>query len=416
MNNNPLEKNEIMYDQDISLVDILVRLVRIWKKTVLAAVIGAVLLVTYYLYKSSNSEPVLVMTAEQITEADAKIIEMETLISTNLGVQSTTEASVASLESSIDVNVNAIEKKESEIIIAEDNIEELKSLEEIYKTTVDAILEANNVDEDFASDVMNLTVKMADTRYAIYENESRIITLKKEIRDLKKENEVIIPKEIEKYEEQIAKINDDIELTYMEINSLKAEMAATTIQEFSAIKLVVYAALGMVLGLMAICGYVTAVMVFDGKIHNAKVLEENFHLHMLGTIFENRNKEKRTFLDKWISKLTGPKQKFSSTEEKRIVATKLKTLSKMHKVMAIGTINAENIRSVVSELKNTLNGSEFELVAAGNPMYSPETMNLLKNYELVLVEKVDETNIKELAKLIRFLQYSEISILGVILE
>lgn len=72
-----MKNNVIICDQEISLVDILVRILRIRKKAALAAVIGSILLGGYAIFTNMSSEPVLVMTFEQIAEAEAKTAEID---------------------------------------------------------------------------------------------------------------------------------------------------------------------------------------------------------------------------------------------------------------------------------------------------------------------------------------------------
>lgn len=72
-----MKNNVIICDQEMSLVDILVRILRIRKKAALTAVIGSILLGGYAIFTNMSSEPVLVMTFEQIAEAEAKTAEID---------------------------------------------------------------------------------------------------------------------------------------------------------------------------------------------------------------------------------------------------------------------------------------------------------------------------------------------------
>ena len=138
-------------------------------------------------------------------------------------------------------------------------------------------------------------------------------------------------------------------------------------------------------------------------------------MYLLGSLqSDEESKRKNTLVDKLIKKLSNSTQSLGIEEEKGIITAKIKTLSKTSRVMAIGTIDEESIQKAVQDLQSLLGVEKIEFIASGNPMYSTESMNLIKDYELVLIEKADKTDSRELSKLIQFLKISEATVLGAI--
>lgn len=410
-----MKNKEIIFEQEISLIDILVRTLRIWKRALLAAAIGAILLGGYAVFTNMNAAPVLVMTSEQIAEAETKIAGQEALITTNEGLITSHEDAIANLEDSVDANILSIADKKAEITRIKESVKKLEALEAVYQEAVDVTLTQKALDDDFTAEVLTLTGKIAETQSAIYDHESRIAILTTEIASLENINEDDIPAQAEEYTEEIETLNSDNESIQAEIDTLKAEMAETQVPEFSVVKVVAFAIIGAVLGLMVIPAYIAVVLAFDGKLHNASALEENFGLYLLGSLqSDEESKRKNTLVDKLIKKLSNSTQSLGIEEEKGIITAKIKTLSKTSRVMAIGTIDEESIQKAVQDLQSLLGIEKIEFIASGNPMYSTESMNLIKDYELVLIEKADKTDSRELSKLIQFLKISEATVLGVI--
>lgn len=407
---------EMICEQEINLADIFVRVLCEWKKAVIFSVIGAVLMAGYVLLTTMNPKPEPLMNATQLAEAEARLQEIENLLTANEEKIEKEKMAIEDLEVLIEINEMNITNSESEIKRLEKSNEELRALEKIYQIAVDATLEANIVDEDFTSDVMGLTLRIADAQHAVYDNESRIEALNIEIVGYENEIEETLPKEIKKIEKQIKELEKDAKELEEEADEWEAKKEETFTPEFSFVKVVVFSALGAVVGLMGLCGYVVVIMLSNNKIYNAQVLESNFGLHILGTVSEGTTAKKKNFLDKWIEKLNGINQNVSADSEAEIIATKIKTLSKTGKVMAIGTVDVENIQHLVKIINNAGGDTGIEIIAAGNPMYSTDTLNKLNEYELVVVEIVNDTNSKELAKLMRFINKSEAKVLGTIVE
>ena len=259
-----MKNKEIIFEQEISLIDILVRTLRIWKRALLAAAIGAILLGGYAVFTNMNAAPVLVMTSEQIAEAETKIAGQEALITTNEGLITSHEDAIANLEDSVDANILSIADKKAEITRIKESVKKLEALEAVYQEAVDVTLTQKALDDDFTAEVLTLTGKIAETQSAIYDHESRIAILTTEIASLENINEDDIPAQAEEYTEEIETLNSDNESIQAEIDTLKAEMAETQVPEFSVVKVVDFAIIGAVLGLMVIPAYFAVVLAFDG--------------------------------------------------------------------------------------------------------------------------------------------------------
>lgn len=404
--------DEMIYEQEIRFTDVLVHVLLAWKKILLVASIGTILLVSYIMISTFSQKSVLVMNADEIAEAKVIIEENEVLIMDNEEILEEKELALDDLESSIEANEIAISDREKEITRVEKRIEELEEVEKIYQTMVDSMLSLDIVDEDLATQVMSFTVKIAETQDAIYQMETRNVLLNREIRDLMKANETVLPKEIADVKAQVKELSEETELMQQECNELETQMKATVSSEFDIVKVVFFAVLGFILGFGVSCGYIVVSMIFDNKIHNTRVLERRYGLYLLGAV--SVDEKKKSIFSKLIFKLTGTDRACCSDDEKRVIVSRIKTFSKTNKVMAIGTINEENICAAINELKRVVPFVDFELISASNPMYSSETVSQLKDYELILVEKVDETKTEELDKLIRFLRKSEATVLGVV--
>lgn len=406
-----MRNEEILYEQEIRISDILLRVIRRWKKVLVVAIIMTTLLVGYAVLPTVNQGPALMMTASEIIEAEARIEEIEAQVIANEEALEASESAIAERESLIEANEIAMKDREDEIERIKQSIKKTEDLEEIYQTMVDTMMAVDIVEKDFASEVMNFTVKVADAQDAIFTKESRIATLNREIRDLEKMNEVTIPKEIEEIQEQMTELEEEIDEICEEADDLKVQMEKTVLPELSFVKVIIFAMIGFVLGVIMSTGYIAVVMIFDNKVHNTQVFEDGYGLFLLGTVTENK---KNSIFCKRIRKLLGFAENVCNAEDEEIIVSKIKTFSNTNRVMAIGTIEEKRIRDVVDKLKESTSCNGLEFVSASNPMYSSESMNQLKNYELILVEKIDKTKINEIAKLMRFLDKSGATVLGVI--
>lgn len=406
-----MKSEEMLYEQEIKIGDILKRVICRGKKILLISIIGAAVFVGYVVLSTMNQSPSLVMSASEIAEAEARIEELEDTKIANERAIGVCEDNIAELTRSVESNRIEIGYREDEIEQIRVSIEKTKGLEEIYQNMVDAMVVENIVNNDTAPEIMDIIVKASDAQDSIYEKESRIVTLSREIRNLEKMNEVTIPKEIENNQLRVMELDEDIEVIRKEIEELEDRMEETVTSQLSIIKVVVFGVFGFVLSLLVSVGYIAATMMFDGKIHNIRVFEDGYDLFVLGTI---SNERKVDVLNNQLGKIRAVEENVCIEEEKEVIATKIRSFSKTNKVMAIGTIDEERIRSVADLLKESINSTEIEFVSASNPMYSSESMNQMKNYELVLVEKLDETNMTEMSKLIRLLDKSEATVLGII--
>ena len=409
-----MNQKEMVYERVIYLVDIVARMLQSWKKVLVAALAGAVLLAGYCFLSTANPEPVLVMTAKQLEETEKKITEKEALLTTTQDTIAANENVIMELENAKKVNEAVIADTESEIQYAENYKEELMALIDIYEGVLDDVLNKDPGEENFASDMMTITMQIADVQQKVMNTEVNILEMNQNIQILKTENETSIPKKIEEVIEQNKELQEENEVMLQEIEELKEGMKETKTTPFSLTKVAVYGVLGMFLGVMVIAGYQIFLMLYGGKIYTAHTLEESYGLHVLGYV--GNKEEKKCVFDKWINKLLGVNDKFSENNEASIIAAKISVLSKTKKVMAIGTIEAEKILKITNQLKAIVDEDGLELMSAGNPMYSLETMNRIKEYEIILVEKRDETSVKEMEKLLRLLHKIDATVIGVVLE
>ena len=409
-----MNQKEMVYERVIYLVDIVARMLQSWKKVLVAALAGAVLLAGYCFLSTANPEPVLVMTAKQLEETEKKITEKEALLTTTQDTIAANENVIMELENAKKVNEAVIADTESEIQYAENYKEELMALIDIYEGVLDDVLNKDPGEENFASDMMTITMQIADVQQKVMNTEVNILEMNQNIQILKTENETSIPKKIEEVIEQNKELQEENEVMLQEIEELKEGMKETKTTPFSLTKVAVYGVLGMFLGVMVIAGYQIFLMLYGGKIYTAHTLEESYGLHVLGYV--GNKEEKKCVFDKWINKLLGVNDKFSENNEASIIAAKISVLSKTKKVMAIGTIEAEKILKITNQLKASVDEDGLELMSAGNPMYSLETMNRIKEYEIILVEKRDETSVKEMEKLLRLLHKIDATVIGVVLE
>ena len=409
-----MNQKEMVYERVIYLVDIVARMLQSWKKVLVAALAGAVLLAGYCFLSTANPEPVLVMTAKQLEEKEKKITEKEALLTTTQDTIAANENVIMELENAKKVNEAVIADTESEIQYAENYKEELMALIDIYEGVLDDVLNKDPGEENFASDMMTITMQIADVQQKVMNTEVNILEMNQNIQILKTENETSIPNKIEEVIEQNKELQEENEVMLQEIEELKEEMKETKTTPFSLTKVAVYGVLGMFLGVMVIAGYQIFLMLYGGKIYTAHTLEESYGLHVLGYV--GNKEEKKCVFDKWINKLLGVNDKFSENNEASIIAAKINVLSKTKKVMAIGTIEAEKILKITNQLKAIVDEDGLELMSAGNPMYSLETMNRIKEYEIILVEKRDETSVKEMEKLLRLLHKIGATVIGVVLE
>lgn len=406
--------DEMSYERELRIVDVLVHILRKWKKVVLAAGIGAVVLVAYVVLSTMNQEPTLVMSSAEIAEAEARVEEIKVLVTTAEEAVKANEDAIVVLESSIETNELSVLDKENEIERIEKSIGKSKDLEVIYQTMVDDMMATNIVENGTASEMMNCIVKLADTQDTIYSKESRIVTLNREIRELKKANEITIPKQIEEIEEQKIETEKEIELLNEESVELVSQIEKKITQEFSVTKVIVFAVIGLILGLSVSCGYIVALMMFDNKIHNVQTVEDCFGLYYLGTLSYAENGVKNNIFSKLIGKIRGTERARSMAEEKDVIVSKVKTFSKTNKVIAVSTLCEDDIQNAMNELKTVALSSGIEFIVAGNPVYNADALRKLKDYEVVLIEKVDVTKVNELANLIRLIQKSESAIVGAV--
>ena len=82
--------------------------------------------------------------------------------------------------------------------------------------------------------------------------------------------------------------------------------------------------------------------------------------------------------------------------------------------MVTGSVEMGAIEHVAGILKEMLPSEQFTVRAASNPVYDADSMLLLKEYSVVLVESIKYSNKNEIAKLCELIRSSKSSVIGAV--
>ena len=82
--------------------------------------------------------------------------------------------------------------------------------------------------------------------------------------------------------------------------------------------------------------------------------------------------------------------------------------------MVTGTLPFETLQEVEAKLKSVLPAEQYEIHAAENLAYNSDVLTQIKQYEIVLAEKKNISDVREVEKLAEVLKVSEVHVVGAI--
>lgn len=355
-----MRNNNINYEEEIDLKKLCIFILRKWRKLLIAAAIGAVLLGAYRTVAWLTETPQPVLTADEIEE---------------------TQAQIASNEKTISSNQSNIPLKEAELA-------ELQEQKESYDQLLEASASVETVDAAYVSDILEFN------------------------------------KMIEDVSEQISSVTQSINSMNNEISSLEASNAELTakLEETSTSRSVkdVFTGiiLGALLGIFLMCAYAGVRWLLDGHLRDTEEMEARYRIPVLGILSASKAAENKSSrggkIDRWIDRLEGTPET-NAPQAYQIAAAKLELLCKDgRKLLFTGTVEKEKLQEAFDGVKACLSAGEFELLSAENPMYHPEAMREVDGAALVLVEAVGISRRKEIDALVEFLSLAEVTVVGAV--
>jgi capsular polysaccharide biosynthesis protein len=352
-----MRENIIDTDMEISMKSLIIALLSAWRKILLAAVIVAVLLGGYKTVGWLTEKPQSVLTEEEIAE---------------------TQAQISSYES-------AIANDQVNIPLQEEALERLREEKENYQLALDKAAEVEKVTAAVVSNVLEINDKLAELDSQIASTESYIASMNSEITSYTAANE-----------------------------ASRAQLEETTTSKGpkDAIVGIIF---GAILGAFLMCVYVAMRYLMDGRLREGQDMECRYGLPVLAAVAQSKvDASKNGKFDQWIRRWEGA-DAADPQKEYQIAAAKLELLCRdRRKLLFTGTVSQEKLQAVFAGVKACLPEGEYQLLAAENPMHSPETLAQLQDAELVLVEEIGASAWQAMDDLVTFLSLAQVSVVGAI--
>lgn len=394
--------NTAEYENEIDLKKLCIYILRKWKVLLIAFVVGALLL---GLLKAFSS-PELVTDTALVEANQAKITEYQTALSTNQSTLSTNQGTIASNKNQISINEAAIEDQSQTLNDLQDvldtheqMLDELEAMQDAGLTNDEQVVVLDRAAE-MTGRIYDLNAEIADVRESITNYESQIETLQQDNENLETANKTLTA---------------NIESQQTEIDRLTAEMEPKQVP-VSTGDIVTYTIIGALLGIILVCIWLCIKYIFSKKLKDEQDLVGRYGFYILG-VFNDINTKQQDLINRLLDKWAGIRRDQNTEDEYRLIAAKIQMSENkqpMHHLMVTGTLPFETLQEVETKLKSFLPAEQYEIHAAENLAYNSDVLTQVKQYEIVLVEKKDTSDVREIEKLAEVLKVSEVHVVGAI--
>lgn len=394
--------NTAEYENEIDLKKLCIYILRKWKVLLIAFVVGALLL---GLLKAFSS-PELVTDTALVETNQTKITEYQTALSTNQSTLSTNKSTIASNKNQININEAAIEDQNQTLKDLRDvldtheqMLDELEAMQDAGLTNDEQVVVLDRAAE-MTGRIYDLIAEIADVRESITNYENQIETLQQDNENLEAENKTLA---------------ENIESQQTEIDRLTAEMEPKQVP-VSTGDIVTYTIIGALLGIILVCIWLCIEYIFSKKLKDEQDLVGRYGFYILG-VFNDINTKQQDLINRLLDKWAGIRRDQNAEDEYRLIAAKIQMSENKqpaHHLMVTGTLPFETLQEVESKLKSFLPAEQYEIHAAENLAYNSDVLTQIKQYEIVLVEKKDVSDVREVEKLAEVLKVSEVHVVGAI--
>lgn len=394
--------NTAEYENEIDLKKLCIYILRKWKVLLIAFVVGALLL---GLLKAFSS-PELVTDTALVETNQAKITEYQTALSTNQSTLSTNKSTIASNTNQISINEAAIEDQNQTLKDLQDvldtheqMLDELEAMQDTGLTNDEQVVVLDRAAE-MTGRIYDLNAEIADVRESITNYESQIETLQQDNENLEAANKTL---------------TESIESQQTEIDRLTAEMEPKQVP-VSTGDIVTYTIIGALLGIILVCIWLCIKYIFSKKLKDEQDLVGRYGFYILG-VFNDINAKQQDLINRLLDKWAGIRRDQNTEDEYRLIAAKIQmseSKQPMHHLMVTGTLPFETLQGVEAKLKSFLPAEQYEIHAAENLAYNSDVLTQVKQYEIVLAEKKDVSDVREVEKLAEVLKVSEVHVVGAI--
>lgn len=394
--------NTAEYENEIDLKKLCIYILRKWKVLLIAFVVGALLL---GLLKAFSS-PELVTDTALVEANQTKITEYQTALSTNQSTLSTNKSTIASNKNQISINEAAIEDQNQTLNDLQDvldtheqMLDELEAMQDAGLTNDEQVVVLDCAAE-MTGRIYDLNAEIADVRESITNYESQIETLQQDNENLEAANKTLA---------------ENIESQQTEIDRLTAEMEPKQVP-VSTGDIVTYTIIGALLGIILVCIWLCIKYIFSKKLKDEQDLVGRYGFYILG-VFNDINTKQQDLINRLLDKWAGIRRDQNTEDEYRLIAAKIQmseSKQPAHHLMVTGTLPFKTLQEVESKLKSFLPAEQYEIHAAENLAYNSDVLTQVKQYEIVLVEKKDASDVREIEKLAEVLKVSEVHVVGAI--
>ena len=395
--------NTAEYENEIDLKKLCIYILRKWKVLLIAFVVGALLL---GLVKAFSS-PELVTDTALVEANQTKITEYQTALSTNQSTLSTNKSTIASNKNQISINEAAIEDQNQTLKDLRDvldtheqMLDELEAMQDTAGLTNDEQVVVLDRAAEMTGRIYDLNAEIADVRESITNYENQIETLQQDNENLEAENKTLA---------------ENIESQQTEIDRLTAEMEPKQVP-VSTGDIVTYTIIGALLGIILVCIWLCIEYIFSKKLKDEQDLVGRYGFYILG-VFNDINTKQQDLINRLLDKWAGIRRDQNTEDEYRLIAAKIQMSENkqpMHHLMVTGTLPFETLQDVEAKLKSFLPAEQYEIHAAENLAYNSDVLTQIKQYEIVLAEKKNVSDVREVEKLAEVLKVSEVHVVGAI--
>lgn len=398
-----MEYNNAQYEETIDLKDLCIFILRKWRAMIIAIFAGIILLIGFKAVSSFMSDA-----APEITEEQTSLAESFAQLETDI-------------EAKQDERENTLLQIDSTEILISDTENEIDGLDDVLAVYKESLRELQAILENTVSD---------DNRVAII---SEIASLNDSILD--QTNKITVAyRNLRSYEKNISTLTDTLSTITDDLKKLQADRAAFLNENrdlidpagepipiapesgISVNTMIKFGIIGAVLGAFAVCGCACLQYLFTKHLHNPGDLKDRFGVRILGSLYTTDDGSKKNFIDKFIDRMSGIPQQVDAKNEYSLAASEIRLLSHdaQTAIMVTGSVEMGAIEHVAGILKEMLPSEQFTVRAASNPVYDPDSMLLLKEYSVVLVESIKYSNKNEIAKLCELIRSSKSSVIGAV--